>query len=316
MRSWKLVLALAAAVLAAGLAALGLRATGVLDGATFSHLRSRLAGTEPIGIWQADPIYGWAHRPFASGRHRLPPDFDVRYHIDSDGHRLTPGSISGPQLLVLGCSLSFGYGVADDQAYPALLQEAFPELRVVNAGVMAWGTAHAWLKLDEVLESRREVRLVVYGFIDHHRQRNWRRRSWLETLRAKHDFRNPLLAVDGERVGWTRLADPERDGLEDTPELAEAESQVTRRLIEDMAARCARSGIPFLMVYLPDGTDFSQPHSLQPTFARLAASGAFVDLRPRVDLARARFAHDVHLSPEGHRMVAEELVPLIRALLR
>lgn len=46
-----------------------------------------------------------------------------------------PEASARPVLLFLGDSLTAGYGVAGDEAYPALLQERHPELEIRNAGV-------------------------------------------------------------------------------------------------------------------------------------------------------------------------------------
>ena len=64
-----------------------LAATSLLDAAGVDLerrlwlLRRNLLGLEPVGIWQPSPVFGWTHRPGASGRDRVPPDFDVAYHI-------------------------------------------------------------------------------------------------------------------------------------------------------------------------------------------------------------------------------------------
>ncbi|OIO05155.1 MAG: hypothetical protein AUJ52_14180 [Elusimicrobia bacterium CG1_02_63_36] len=47
----------------------------------------------------------------------------------------SPEPASRPVLLMLGDSLTAGYGVAADEAYPALLQARHPELEIRNAGV-------------------------------------------------------------------------------------------------------------------------------------------------------------------------------------
>ena len=312
----KLALALCATVLSLGTVIAVLLATGILENSDIVGLRTRWRGSTPIGIWQSDPVLGWSHRPSSMGRHRHPTDFDVRYNIDSDGNRRVPEAGAGPEILFLGGSFTFGYGVTDGQAFPALVQRAFPDLKAVNAGAMAWGTVHAWLRLTTRLEEPEPPAMVVYGYIDHHRRRNWLRRSWLETLKRKNDFESPRVEIIDGILVWQGLTDPEVHGLPDSATVVEAENKITARLLEEMALRCRREGVPFLVVHLPDRSDVTGLQPLQATFDRLADEEAFVDLRPIGDDTRSRFANNNHLSPEGHRMVAARLEEIIRSRLR
>ncbi len=311
----KLVLALCATVLSLGTVTAVLLATGVVDTSDIVGLRARWFGPDPIGIWQSDPVLGWSHRPSSSGGHHHPTNFDVRYNIDRDGNRRDPEPGPGPEILFLGGSFTFGYGVTDGQTYPAILQREFSGLKVVNGGAMAWGTVHAWLKLNHRLEQPERPAMIVYGFIDHHRQRNWLRRSWLETLKRKNDFKNPRVEIVDDQVVWQGLADPEVHGLPDSETVVEAENEITVRLLEEMALSCRREGVPFLVAYLPDGSDATHRHPLQSTFDLLAEEGSFIDLRSIIDHPRARFPNNNHPSAEGHRMIAEELEEPIRSRL-
>lgn len=311
----KLLLAIVSSILSVGTAVAVLLATGIVDSSLLARFQAPRVVSDYIKIWQFDPVLGWSHRPSSTLRHAGLPEFDVLYNIDSNGSRLVPGARSGPEMLVLGGSFTFGYGVADHDAFPALLQKFFPETRVVNLGCMAWGTVHAWINLNRALDQTVKPMMVIYGFIDHHRHRNWLRRSWLETLREKNDFLNPRVEIVDEQIVWQELADPEEDGLQDSAALDEAENEITARLLDDMALRCRNAGVRFLVVYLPDGSDFSLRHPLRSTFDRLAEEGSFTDLRPVIDHADASFA-DNHLSPKGHRMVSLQLQEAISSRLR
>jgi hypothetical protein len=147
-------------------------------GAEFSRqvwlLKEYLLGSEPVGIFREDDIYGWAHIPSSVGRQRLVPDYDAVYHIDSLGYRTAPNAppLDTPKILFLGGSFTFGQGVEDSEPFPTVLQQAWPNIRVVNAGVNGWGTAQAYLKLNDEFARNDEIVMVVYGFITHHLKRN------------------------------------------------------------------------------------------------------------------------------------------------
>ena len=73
-------------------------------------------------------------------------------------------------IAVLGDSLSAGFGVAPDEAYPAVLQERLRregyDYRVVNAGVSGDTTAGGLRRVDWVLRSRPSVVIVALGAND------------------------------------------------------------------------------------------------------------------------------------------------------
>jgi acyl-CoA thioesterase I len=73
-------------------------------------------------------------------------------------------------IAVLGDSLSAGFGVAPDEAYPAVLQERLRregyDYRVVNAGVSGDTSAGGLRRVDWVLRSRPSVVIVALGAND------------------------------------------------------------------------------------------------------------------------------------------------------
>lgn len=73
-------------------------------------------------------------------------------------------------MVFLGDSLTAGYGLAEEQAFPALLEarmrEAGLELPVVNAGVSGDTTAGGLSRLDWILRQRVGVLVVALGAND------------------------------------------------------------------------------------------------------------------------------------------------------
>ena len=272
-------------------------------------------GPEPIGIWQLSDRFGWTHIPSATGRERIVPDYDVRYRIDPLGHRLVPGAppAGAPVALFLGGSFTFGLGVEDSETYTANLQRAWPGLRVVNAAVHAWGTTQALLMLEDKLSGNDQIALVVYGFISQHPQRNYLRRSWLDTLSQWETRRNPYFEIDRDRIVFQGLAGPVRDGVPDSPELDRRELLMTRLLLRRMALLCADRNVPFVVIYLPDGTPIPGPAF--PVLVRAVGAEAVFDLRPLLNFSQLHFKHDYHLSPLGHSEVASKLLPFLEARL-
>jgi hypothetical protein len=66
-------------------------------------------------------------------------DFQTVHHTDGHGFRNAWPWPEKAEIIVLGDSLAFGYGVEDDAAWPAVLSQALPQLRVVNLGLIGAG---------------------------------------------------------------------------------------------------------------------------------------------------------------------------------
>ncbi len=80
--------------------------------------------------------------------------------------RVAEGS-SKPKVVALGDSITAGYGLSRDRAYPALIQELLEaegyELEVVNAGVSGDTTAGGVRRLDWVLDDDVQILIIALG---------------------------------------------------------------------------------------------------------------------------------------------------------
>ncbi len=267
--------------------------------------RNRLLGPESVGIWRSDPRFGWRHIPGVVGHQRSPPDFDVTYRIDEQGHRRSPGgpTTAAASVLFLGGSITFGHGVEDHEPYPALLQAEWPDIRVVNAATNAWGTAHALLALEDELLLDPDVGLVVYGFITVHLIRNHRSAGWLQQIDRNRGRRNPLFAMENGEVVFRGLADPTLDSLPDGPAQRLRENAMTVGLLAAIERRCLARGIPLVVVNLPDGTGSGSMSLLRAG----AGASTLIDLEAALSYRDLHFEHDPHYTAAGHRQVAQQL---------
>jgi hypothetical protein len=95
-----------------------------------------------------DPLLGWRYRPGARVRHAT-EDFDVEVAIGALGFREQASLPSrAPEVLVLGDSLAFGWGVEGDRTFSALLEGGLG-CSVWNLGVSGYGTDQELLLLRE-----------------------------------------------------------------------------------------------------------------------------------------------------------------------
>ncbi len=76
----------------------------------------------------------------------------------------------GPLVIFLGDSLTAGYGLSAEQAYPALIEaylnETGQQVRVVNAGISGDTTAGGLARLDWLLRQQPDILVVCLGAND------------------------------------------------------------------------------------------------------------------------------------------------------
>jgi hypothetical protein len=136
-------------------------------------------------IHDPHPDLGWRTRP---GRHvfppyRLPGERFVKT-ILPDGRRATaPEDAPGrPEIVVVGGSYTMGWAIGDADTWAWRVQELLPDRRVMNFAVSGYGTYQSLLVLERELPRLAAPRDVVYGMIQHHKNRNVADTAWLRTL--------------------------------------------------------------------------------------------------------------------------------------
>ncbi|MAA79607.1 MAG: hypothetical protein CL916_10140 [Deltaproteobacteria bacterium] len=109
------------------------------------------------GIYQGDPATLWTLRPNLNQQISNPPyPFSVR--TDKHGFR---GEATSGAWLALGCSTTFGWGVEEEEAWPAILSREIG-IPIINGGVPGWSTHQAKQKVAEWNHFQPPVVLVAY----------------------------------------------------------------------------------------------------------------------------------------------------------
>jgi acyl-CoA thioesterase-1 len=182
------------------------------------------------------------------------------------------GPPGGRTIVALGDSLTAGYGVAPDEAWPALIQarlrrEGFPH-SVVNAGVSGDTTAGGLRRVDWVLRARPEVAIIALGANDGLRGQS------VQAMRQNLDRIVERLRAAGARVLLAGMRLPPNYGADFTRDFAAVYPEIARR-----------AGIAF-MPFLLDGVAadprLNQGDGIHPNAAghRVIAERLWPHLRP------------------------------------
>lgn len=148
-------------------------------------------------------------------------------------------SASAPVIVALGDSLTAGFGVAPDEAFPARLEERLRRegyaYRVVNAGVSGDTSAGGLRRVEWVLRAKPDVVIVALGANDGLRGQS------VAALRDNLEAIVRRLQAGGARVLLAGMRMPPNYGAAFTEEFAAAYRGVARR-----------TGVP-LVPFLLDG---------------------------------------------------------------
>src|SRR5262245_35182151 len=159
----------------------------ILSGFLFGELLVRLRGHQPYRVYDFEVTVNPS--PFAIPDPELgymiyPGKFDVQFKNGyswsathgTDSLRITgpPSSQpdTRPQLFVYGCSVAYGYGLADSQTLPYLLQQRLPTIRVRNYAVPGFAQTQAYLQLKKAVATGNAPKIVVLTYAFFHDIRN------------------------------------------------------------------------------------------------------------------------------------------------
>jgi len=172
-----------------------------------------LESNEPT-IHEPDPTLGWKNK---EGKYVVPAydSSGQEIHITflAHGQRLTKAKeiASNKEFVIVGGSFTQGMAIDDNETYAWKLQIQYPSFDVLNYGTGGYGSYQSLLVLEKELLRLTSPVIVLYGFIQHHEDRNVASYGWLNQL-SQLSRRGHVFLPYGTLEEDTRLArhSPER----------------------------------------------------------------------------------------------------------
>ena len=180
----------------------------------------------------------------------------------------------GGTILFLGDSLTAGLGVAQEQAYPALIQEKIREQHlpfdVINAGMSGDTTAGGLARLDWVLQKRIDVLVLALGANDGLRG--------LPMAQTKANLQAIIDRVKAKNPGVKIVI----AGMQIPPNMGGDYGAAFRAVFADLARENNAALVPFLLEGVGGHDDLNQEDHIHPTAAgqKIVAENVWRVLEP------------------------------------
>jgi hypothetical protein len=150
-------------------------ALGILlfEGAARLLLPNRsLEPAVPRSVGQFDELLGWSLKPLSYGSSSR-TGYKIEYRINSKGLRDDETSYEKPEgtfrIVLLGDSLTFGFGVPIEKHFSTLLEGYFRDVEVINMGVGGFGVDQELIRLQT--EGFRYEPDLVLAYVGHYGNR-------------------------------------------------------------------------------------------------------------------------------------------------
>jgi lysophospholipase L1-like esterase len=238
------------------------------------------------GIYDGDVATVWWLKPDLNRDIPHPDSGSFRLETNRFGLRGRKPPVAGEWILALGCSTTLGWGVENSENWTSLLSESI-QTPVINGGMPGWSTHQASEKIAEWPEVLKSPSAVILAY-------------WVRD--AQHARRQDKMA---RPTAWFfRLQTSRMIG--DFMKTEKKEAQRTARVSVDDFSNNLQTLISFFPNAEIHGLYFPQIQSA-PKYQKALETKTNL-LKTSTFTSNLFFPNDpVHLSPKGHRQLADEL---------
>jgi lysophospholipase L1-like esterase len=286
--------------------------------------------TENLVVVRGPQVF--AFKPHASGVFPGNVDMKRTFPFRTNAHGLRdrdrPAKAPGmKRVLVMGDSYTWGYAVAEEEAYPQVAERLLAErgrqdIEVINAGIPDYNSRQERQLLEQLMPAYQpDAVFLAYVVNDAERStamptppeevyrhsRSWFLTEVAERLNSRV-FKRRVLPSAKDTVGSNYL-----DGFEE----GSVKWRDSREAIREMRDLAAGAGDPFTVLMMPDFTqEFDDRYALRPIHDAVASWGRELNIPVFDMLALFRgedhkalwVPWDGHPNAEAHRRIAEFLV--------
>jgi hypothetical protein len=320
---------------------------GVILSLLVAEIGARMFGLRPWQVKQAEiavepggrfyiphPALGYTHLP-GQFKVTLGGSYTFKATNLGDTLRITqplnsyrPGD-KRRGIWILGDSVTYGWSVNDEETYPWLLQERFPDYKVVNFGVNGYGTLHSLIQLREALKSESKPRLVILTYASWHDARNTFirfRRKMLAPTAHLGPINQPYAALAGDGklnifmdtieyrefplMRYSAFINALEEAYDRYEERHARSHEITEAIIKEISDLCRANGIEFVVASLTSDTVTSDTFEYcQREGIRTASVWVdFINIRGNNNLP-----FDSHPSAVAHQQYAQKLESFLRS---
>ena len=279
------------------------------------------------GIFKPDPVLGYRGKP---GSFDIILDKELSFHLEHNemGFRDGPintGFAARPEIWILGCSFTHGFGVSEGEPYPAVLQKLIPKFKIRNFGMSGYSTLQSKLLLEQLLETRIPPFAVIYAYGSFHDQRNTNNRFWRKALSGREvvdGLTYPQVRYEGDSLrlaysdleysgfpgmGWSALINYFETTYNHYQNQSLKSYEITAQLIRDISEMCARHKTSFCLagIYRHEST-VNMLEKMEKEGIMVADIG-----QDHEDPSLRILPHDAHPNALAHRNIAHELYKIL-----
>lgn len=159
------------------------------------------------------------------------------------------------RVLILGDSITEGYGVAKDDAYPSILQQqlktdGFPQTQIINAGISGSTSSSALSRLKWSLKGKPDILVLALGGND-----------GLRGLKPDEMKKNLKSVIDMAKQNGVRVL---LAGMKAPPNLGQTYTHAFEKVFTDLAKEEKVPLIPFLLDGVAGESTLNQSDGIHP----------------------------------------------------